>query len=913
MLRTTFHARFLAMAFLALGGGGTSACGPGGADRPDADDVEAADSGDVAPARPEAVELPERDAAALATLLARMTELRAAQGLSAAREALVQEFLAGPSPIASTRLGSDGTTIDLRFEDGLGAALLTDEGAFPDLPGASAPASLQGAPGWRFFASPLAPAEASICDDIVMPTSLKVHLVNLAGASNPATYTYVAEIEQTLKSLGWDESDIVVTTREAMNDRSITPDTLFDQEGYGLVFLIGHGAIHQDAGGADHFILQSFRGGLWSDGYQESVTSARFREYRQWLEDGELVEATAWNPTKQAYMPEIYVRDDRLAKEMKLDPGALVTFISCNSYQLSDELAAAGAGSVLGWDGAMKGPDGLATWQALLEHLVVAGGSDQDAVAALRAAGLGTSTDHIGDPTILRPGSDDHELYLPRTMTLTAGLDCLPTKAEGVEVTVSHPDCPEQDRTFVVLPGDAIRVGDLLPVGTEVRFQVKDAEGTTIAGGWYAVDPSVQGTAEDLCPCDGRVRLDLAPIPQDEPYAAASLHVEAVPDDPTVPARELEGALPSPSFADLAPGEFTFRISALAADGTVVAVTEVSAEARCDDAPAVPACFGWLEVSGKNAPADTAEIRVAVPGSSGALPPEVLLAPGSKAVIYGFAVGETVHLQAEARDGDGAVLATSAPVATVACGPTPVELDFSEYGIVLTAAPHRVAADGVASAAITAVVKRRRPDDLTAPTGDPLPGKSLAFDTTCGEFPGAASGTSDAQGLVSTTLVSAAPCLAAVRVFVTDEAVQSAPAYVSFDEATSFWIDGSGAPVTAEATTGTFSVSCATLRYYLRDALMIERTLNGEDLGWGAYMPRAAHPGDEIRLEFSRYDDDKLCTADAEHRIGPIWLHTAYPPDFTHQGLTQLSPGLDPLGATTTVQVTIEEIDYYVE
>ena len=183
------------------------------------------------------------------------------------------------------------------------------------------------------------------CGDLVMPSSHKVSIVNMAGGSNLESRVSVQEMKQSLIDMGWTEDEITINERQSVEDYTFVPDDMFEQTGNGIVLYMGHGGFHTAPDGSEHYMIQSFHGGK-REAYEGTVTDERWDEYKKWYrQDHTLIEGYAISSTDGSYIREIYMRDDLLAEQVKVDDGAMVAFIACNSIQLADEMESAGAGS----------------------------------------------------------------------------------------------------------------------------------------------------------------------------------------------------------------------------------------------------------------------------------------------------------------------------------------------------------------------------------------------------------------------------------------------------------------------------------------------------------------------------------------------------------------------------------------
>lgn len=867
---------------------------------------------DPGPDWPEDMALPAEDEAAFEAATDLLRELRAGEGFHAARDSLLQRVADGWPGIASAHLGSDGLTVTLVFPDGVDAQIFTDEWAFGDW---EPPEGAPRGPDLRVYSGGELKSVLE-CGDVIAPPNRKVHIVNLAGASNPESRQYTTDLEAHLQALGWDEDEVDISQRESYDDFSITPDTVFQQEGYGIVLFIAHGGFRWDEQGTEHFVMQTFRGGSWSEQFHPYVTEERWQQYKQWFEDGRLCKGSAWCEPDSVYMPHINVRDDLLAEQMVLEEGAMVSFICCNSIQLDDELTSLGAGSVLAWDGSTNGENGMNAWWQLFARLSQHDMSDAEALAWMQDHGYGYSPGH-GVQAEMELGGGERAWQLPASLDFVAPDDCRPVGTQYYEVAVRFPDCPEFDATFDFFPGGAHSLPPLPPTGAEIELRAKDASGNTLAAGLYDVDLHAGANPFDLCPCEGSLLLDLTDYPVDGDHAAAAVHIDLSYDDPTVGAESFDLGLPVSSLDDLIPGGATLDVAVLTAAGDVLGTATVDEDAACDNPRTASFCVGWLSISAANYPTETAELVVTAPGEPDALPASLTIAPGGEGEMYGFAPGSTVSLAVEAYNGLGVSLGTTTAEAAVSCGETSVEADFALFGIVVEAAPYEVAPNGEDTATVTATLRYWRPEDQDEPTGDPLPGVTVVFDTNRGFFVGPVEGVTDAGGQVSVELASTDTGVARVMAYAPDHLVQTGrPAPVNFGASLYFWIDQSPESLPYESIgeewQRALEAACVRITYYA----------NGEFSHEIEYGASATHTDYRMLAEVgtARFVIDPLfdCSYDSplfgERFVNPLWLHYFWvnpgaPPEsfweFGDQNTVLITNGADPLTDTIDVELTI--------
>lgn len=855
---------------------------------------------ETGPDWPDALALPATDAETLDAALTLLAGLREDPGLDAARDTLLARATAGWPGLASAHLGSDGVTITLRFDDGAEAVLFTDESGF----GAwTAPGSAPDAPSG--MAGPVGADKAALdCGDVLAPPNRKVHIVNLAGSSNPESLEYTVNLRQHLLDLGWGTDEVVISERSDFDDRSITPDTVFDQEGYGIVLFIAHGGFCYDEQGSEHFVLQGFRGGSHDGGYQDYVTETRWEEYRTWFREGRLLTGYAWCAPDSAYQPHVSIRDDLLAEQMTLEEGALVSFISCNSIQLDDELTGLGAGSVLGWNGSMRGDDGMNAWWELLEALSDPDEpqSDAEALDTLHGRDIGYSTGHAGERTELELGGDERAWYLPALLDFDAPEDCLPDGTDHFEISVEFPDCLEYNTSLQYVPGVDPGLTGLPPAGVEISLRAKDASDNTLGYGAYEYDLGPNENVFELCPCQGSLLLDLTDFPQDGAHTADSAHFDVSYDDPMLGGESFDLGLPLSSLDGLVPVGATLDISVLSGDGDMLGSTTVTEDVVCGDPRTVSFCIGWLSISAENYPTDATEIRVTAPDEAEAVPAELSFPPDGTGGMYGFALGSTVSLEAEAFNGLGVSLGTAQAEVHIACGDNEVDVAFSEFGIILEASPEQANPDGQDEIVVTATLRGWQDGDVSGPSGDPVAGETVTFDTSLGSFVGSDQGVSDEAGRVTVRLVSDEAGQANVRAFVVEAGVESHPIQVSFGALLTYVIDHLPIDYSGydeyDHEDWWISWYCCVFERWHNDELRLRM----DDDGYIRTFIRKTQlqVGDTLRLRWTPIGG---CW-DGPSELSPVYLHYFFNTDYDDQITIQLFPGADPLSGVADMEHT---------
>jgi len=99
--------------------------------------------------------------------------------------------------------------------------------------------------------------------------------------------------------------------------------------------------------------------------------------------------------------------------------------------------------------------------------------------------------------------------------------------------------------------------------------------------------------------------------------------------------------------------------------------------------------------------------------------------------------------------------------------------DWNTYGIKLEADPSTVESDGTSTSTITATLKTFQEDDVTEPTGTPLPCKQVEFITNFGTFIGESKVWTDNNGQATIKIKSDTDGIATVRAIVSYEGIES--------------------------------------------------------------------------------------------------------------------------------------------
>ncbi|MEZ5360575.1 MAG: hypothetical protein R3F48_17305 [Candidatus Zixiibacteriota bacterium] len=870
----------------------------------------------VEPNWPEnALGLPEIDDAALDSSGAIFIGLLDSLEITAARYRLVDYLPDRFDAIDWVKLGPDSTTVCIEFTDGATAMIFTEE-LFGQEPapqgGGSVLDDLR-----KTESSPERTVAQKIlhgvsCGDIVMPVGKKVKIVNAAGATNPVFSNYIEEIRQALIYLGWPDSEIEIKERKGLDDKSFIPDDMLLTQGYGLIIYVAHGGIWEGLNdGLRHFHMQCFKGGKYEDGFADYVTEERWELYKQWYRnEHRLVTAYSYADPDSQLIKEVYIRDDLFGEQLQIDSGVFISFMSCNSWQLDDELSARETGAVLSWDGCTNAYDATLSLRSLLYNM--AGGitrTDVGALAQVYTDGYGTSTGHHGEDTYFKATDITGDFYLPGWGTITANTGNFPPGTNQISVRFSYDDCPAESLSFVMTPGETIEVEGLIPGETTVTVIARDASNNTIGAGNNSEEITSGLNEITIATCETELAGAVTYYPSEADGTVDNIEYTITYNDPTID--PVIGSYPPtsiPTITDLIPLNAIMTTVAYD-DATILATSTDTLDLNCNSSD-VAICYGWLTLEAGDMIDGVTTLTVTVDSGGANAPSPVSFSVDSSKNMFGFETGETVYLSVEAFDQYGSSQGATTVAATVEGGQNIVTIDITVYAILLEATPHSVAPDGSSYATITATVKGWNEGDLTEPTGDPVVDKLVEFDASCGTFVGGiTSGTTDANGQVILQLTSDAACLAEIHAFNTADQAESRAAYVNFGQKMSFWVNGNSSDVTGPTTQGSFDASCVLLQFYFRGQFITEKEI-GEGKSYGLYCPFWAEPGDEIRLDFTPINEIDYCS-DGLSSFGPIYLHTVYENDFDHQKTYLMSGEVTGFSGTTSVSVTLEEIDYY--
>jgi len=898
-------------------GCGGSSTGPGDDGNPDEE-----------PAWPDgAIALPPLDAAALDSAAMRYAELRQAGDAQAARLALLAELNANWPRVDAAWLNDDSSTVQVRFVDGAPALLITDEvfdAAPPKIAPRAAAASAGRSVGQRAAAAPGsaapgAPARVprigagggdgmtarTSCGSIEFPPTLRIHVVAPSNATNDAMQPLTQEIEAELVALGWDAADIDISLPAGPVDPSFTPESILDQRGYGIVVFIGNGGYVKDAAGVRHFMLQCFRGGNYTDGYQTYVTPARWAEYEDWLAAGRLINSEYYNFVTGEYQPQVFIRGDLLAEKIQVDEGAIVHFIAQVSRhdEVVQGIDAAGAGTVGGWSSLVNPWDVRQALVQLIANLMGEEGarSDADAVALLRDQGL-AETVYLGYDSYFG-GSEKANVYLPAVASVSAPFDCLPPGTLYYDVSITFDDCPAYDQTFDFFPGGELVLPPLPPYGGEISLKARDAASTTLAAGYYDLELGGGPTELALCPCAAAITLTV--LAGCTPPGATHAFCDFVYEDPTiVPVHELRW-LADMSFTELVPGIASLRVEAAGGGQALGVYAADSLELHCEGGTTAIG-FGWLKLVPIEVPVGTARIDISAAGA-GATPDPISIPPTGSTPWYGFQTFDRPLLTALAYDGAGDLLSAHLIESFVDCGENEVLIDFDTAGVILTADPEQ-AHVGWENVTLTATVREWTTYDTTEPTGDPLVGVTVFFSADLGHFVGANDAMTNGDGQA---IVQMASDEAGIATVIAQFGSAADTVRVGFVGPMNYLVDRRSTPHqggTPPYPNGWLQKYCTVMQVHWNG--MLRWNWSNLSHAYSYFSDSGPAVGDMLRFTLT----PDLGCPDAENQppfnqpwTDAIWLHYWYGDDYDHQITVQVAPAQIPLLDEQVVDIILDD------
>lgn len=702
----------------------------------------------------------------------RLRTLAGGGSTSQAATALLGELQAGRAGVSSAVLGGDGYTILLKMSDNSPALINTNTAAFSSESDSQA-AAAKASQSARLMADKAVGQRAAYtisssagCSGQVIPATTKTLIMNIAAISHPNTNGYVTELRDALVGAGWSPGDITVRTRQGDENHAFTPLSMTDVSGFDLVFIIAQGCMVDPGDGVQHAYLQCCRAGSMIDVMQPE----------QWLtisgerNNGRLIRCQTVTESG-AYLNEVYARDDLLIEQMSLNTNAMVYFIAPNSWTVANGLGGRGAGSALGWQGSFSGKDGQLAALGMLRRMTADNTYTTDAQAfeSLTASGQASSYGPGGIGAFAKLAAITGDFYMPAWARFSVDTEHFPSTATQAKVQVRYADCPSFAMDFTMGVSESPDAG-LMPAGeATVTVEALNAAGETVGTGLQRV--AINGGLNEikLATCTGTAKVHLGYYPTDGANATTKIRMEftyptAMADAPDPvelnPADAVQWSMEIPA------GKIQVHATAINAAGHVVGEKTTDVEVECDISP-INVCFGWVKLQASKTTPNTAKVQVTSDSEQAAGP--FTFSPGGSVQVCGLKVGQVVNFTAVGLDSGGNPVSTASQSVTVTCGENTVDLDLTNYGILLSAQPNQIAADGLQSSLITATLRYWKAGDSLAPTGDPVVGKSVQFSTTLGTLSGVNPATTNAAGQANIQLSSTQDGAATVTAFVSED------------------------------------------------------------------------------------------------------------------------------------------------
>ncbi len=886
------------------------------------------------------VGLPPADSAVLDSAAARYRGLRLAGDAATARSSLVTALKGGWEGVADAAITADGTTIQMKFSDGVMAIITTDEVFQTPFGGESAGGTLAGRAsgelkgdvvGSNAGVPAYSPLMDAGCANALVPRSSRVNIVVPAVRTVRDADQVAEHYEDHLVELGWNRADIETRPSDQAAAAPLTPEDLFKQGGAATTVIIAQsalvhlGAAAPSSGTEVAFAVQAFDGGAQA-AYEGRVTPERWARYEQWQKEGKLIHGRAWSESAQTLVDQVFVREDLLAEEIELADHATVHLISPRSGRQSNLeglVKTGGAASATGWDGFVKPWEAEASLVRLTDNM--AGRLERpqpqsEAVSLLHDQGMATFS-HAGETSnlVVETASDD-PLFLPAQIDFDAPFNCLEAGTVYYDVEVTYPDCPGLNQSFDFFPGGEHSIEGLCPVGAEISYQAKGADGTVLGAGIYDLELAGGGNDVDLCPCQGTVAVDFSDIPFVPGVdAGAQLYVRVDYADADIPARSSTkdvSALGTLGGWEAIPGQASVAHTLIDGEGKVLAYAPAEEfDLRCDDTATSGLCFGWLELTADQIPPGTSSMVVSgTSDHSWIEPSQVTLMPGGQADLGGLLVGDNVHVAAEARSAAGEVLSVLEFDRVIECGPNEVTLNFPTYGLVLFTEFTPAPASGIYGPLVSGLVRAWQEGDTLVPTGKALAGVEVHLRTDRGGFriglnpaEPQVTKTTNEWGWVSTYLVSSSLGTATVSAYADEPELEADPVTVEFKTPVKVMIDDSGDRHD--------SISYAdTARYIHQYCVIYQKWNNGRLISEDSYPGRGpllygytGHHvvGDEVRFVWK---PGTGCTADPDYSqpfISGAHLHYFFGEDYDHQVTNLITGQKNPLTQTVDYTTTL--------
>jgi hypothetical protein len=355
--------------------------------------------------------------------------LAAKKDKSAAREALV-DSLGSWSGVSDVRLWEDGSTVSMKFSDGICCFVETgDSDSFSGSPAAFAPNEM-GLQTPSFI--PDFSSLAKTAGSVAIPDSTTVLFMVLA-TNVKGTSDHVTEARKIFLDAGWDPQKVVIKRPTSTTDyAALNPNTLLTEiQHYGIIFLYAHGKYGRPVLTIlpQHFIQYCFATDY--PNYDE-------KKLLDWNLLGKVIIGKDY----------VYIRQDLLAELMTTFPKSVVVMTTCWGYYTRESFLNRGASAVFSWDHVVMSEDAFPSVTRIARRM----SSDSPAPSDM---------DLFNDPLLVKSSSNDmsetaelhldhlfDNVYFPAWADLSLNTDDLKFPVSGVRVAASSGYAPERKVLF---------------------------------------------------------------------------------------------------------------------------------------------------------------------------------------------------------------------------------------------------------------------------------------------------------------------------------------------------------------------------------------------------------------------------------------------------------------------------------
>ncbi|NLF25936.1 MAG: hypothetical protein GX589_09820 [Deltaproteobacteria bacterium] len=649
---------------------------------------------------------------------------------------LVSELNAGFTGVAEAKLSKNGYAVFITFLDG-------QEAVFDLFPWGSTKrrrqlntATTDSSPMLMRAKTRDGLGQAPYCPSALTSENRRVLIVASASVTDPDILVEVEFLKIVLRDHGWNED--LVDTRYATGglDYSSTPDSMMAVHEYAFVIYLGRGHRWPASDGSDHYYLQGFQPGSKEDFADEGVSPAKFKRWQSDYANGWLRAVYTFSEEYQFKIKEIWLRDDFIRWNLLTSPGSMYYFISSDSWQLASEYIGELAGSFVGWEGLITRDLGEMALEALLPNMAGQSKSltDEEGFSkltpSLRSGPLGGK---------LRVALINGDYYLPAWgtfKTVPADGVKLPKGTTSVDAKISYKKCPMRVTTERFTPGKT-RELDLLPLESGIYIKAFNSNGKLLGTGEKSQTFKSGGDNEVILrTCVSAAKFSSLGYPGWTGGTDPAYETETV----SAKVEYLEEGYPEPKFFDFNPGTISKELSGLWPGEVKITYTaknkngeavgiDVQKEKVACDTNYFDAHFGWIKFTVDELPAGSVKARI----TSHSTGKSIVLANGASGEMYGLTYGTEEAFTVESFSESGSEPQQTEVIRSyVDTGRNDVSLTLCSFGLILSTSKNKIAADGRDTANITIIARKWRDTDTTVPTGDPIVGREITFNTSSG-------------------------------------------------------------------------------------------------------------------------------------------------------------------------------------